>query len=76
MKDYPINDLYVSAFLRARWHECRIESTSYKRFSFIFSIDAKKDVDLFMSGSNDFNVNASKLINEVKALKSYISNNN
>lgn len=75
MDKYKTNDLYVSAFLRARGHECTIEQISYKRFSFIFNTDVKVDADNFITKAKEFNVNASMMINEIKALKSYISNN-
>jgi len=75
MEEYTTNDLYVSAFLRAKWHECKIKSSGYRRFSFIFKNDVKEDADNFITKAYDFNVNASKMINEIKALKSYIANN-
>lgn len=75
MEEYTTNDLYMSAFLRAKWHECEIKNNKYKRFSFIFKEEAKEDVNNFITKSKDLNVNASKIINEIKALKSYIANN-
>ena len=75
MEKYKTNDLYVSAFLRARGHECEIETIAYKRFTFIFNEDVKEDATNFITKAKEFNVNASMMINEIKALKSYISNN-
>jgi len=72
---YTINDLYTAAFLRARGHECTIDQSSQRRFSFSFQEEARVDAHNFISKGTEFNVNSSKLINEIKALKSYISNN-
>jgi len=75
MEKYTTNDLYVSAFLRAKWHECKIETKWYKRFSFVFNTDVQEDAMNFITKATELNVNASKMINEIKALKSYIANN-
>ena len=72
---YKTNDLYVSAYLRAKWFECKIEKNWYNKFSFIFEEEARNKVDNYMNQINQDNVNASKIINEIKSLKSYISNN-
>lgn len=75
MDKYVINDLYLAAFLRARGYECKIEAKTFNKFCFVFPKEAKQEVEDYISQWNTFNVNASKLINEVKTLKSYISNN-
>jgi len=75
MREYTTNDLYMAAFLRAKWYECEIKNNNYKRFSFIFKEEVKEDANNFITKSKDLNVNAGKIINEIKSLKSYIANN-
>lgn len=72
---YKTNDLYVSAYLRAKWNECRIERNSYNKFSFVFEDDVKDEVNNYINQINWENINASRIVNEIKSLKSYISNN-
>lgn len=74
-EEYRISDLYLTAYLRAKWYECRVEKISFNKFFFIFPIEAKKEVDNYISHSIDYNVNANKIVSEIKLLKSYMSNN-
>ena len=72
---YKTNDLYVSSYLRAKWYECQIEKNGINKFCFVFQEEARKEVDIYMNQLIKNNINASKMVNEIKSLKSYISNN-
>ena len=67
-------DLYNAAFLKARWLLCSIDKV-WNRFKFKFDDSGRVLLDELINNSNDFNVSAIRLTSEIKALKSYISNN-
>lgn len=75
--NFVVNDLYIAAFLWARWYKYKIEQVLGKKCRFIFSDPkAQEDVINFMNDSDtdNLNVNGMLFISETKKLKSYIHN--
>ncbi len=73
MDSIKIRDLYTAAFLKARDFECEVDLED-RKCVFVFPIGAKIVVDELanFSKAGSYNVNANRIINEIRQLKSYV----
>lgn len=74
MNTYIVTDMYIAAYLQAKGY-CFTHTTDMKkRVYFNFPESCRQVVADYVSssGSNENNINASKLISAVKELKSFV----
>lgn len=74
MNTYIVTDMYIAAYLQAKGYRFTHTSDTRKRVYFNFPEECRQVVAEYVSasGSNENNVNASKLISAVKELKSFV----